>query len=88
MRKKHQRQETSGAALSDEGYEEEASATETSGAALSDEGDEEEGAPLPKKSHVSESMDTEKEQKLVDFFASLPTRLSRSLRTGDARITC
>ena len=70
------------------------SATVTSAAALSDEDDEEEGAPPPKKSHVSESMDTEKEQKLVDFFASHPIfydqalKLSSSSRTGDTRITC
>ena len=56
-------------------------ATVTSGAALSDEDHgQEEGPPPPKKSNMSNSLDADKEQNFVDFFASHPIFYDQTLK--------
>ena len=65
-------------------------ATVTSGAILSDQEDEgqEEGPPPPKKNSVSDSLDADKEQKLVDFITSNPIFYDQTLKEFKDKTCC
>ena len=64
-------------------------ATVTSWAALSDQDEgQEEGPPPPKKSYVSDSLDADEEQKLVDFFGSHSIFYDQTLKEFKDRTRC